>query len=134
MLRLVCLIWLLFFSVQLHASTQIIKTVYPYALLSDVAYSSVDNIRLLVESQGYHLDYARALPGYEVAYFIASNAQTRQQIISVRGSTQLDHMMLNMAVRLVFDPHIGIRVPRIWAYGVGHLSGCKTPFKIGLHH
>lgn len=118
MLRSVCLMAVLFFSAQLQASTQLFKMVYPYALLSDVAYSSVDKIRSLVEAQGYQLDYAAALPGYEVAYFIASNAQSHQQIISVRGSTNLDHVMLNMAVRLVFDPHIGIRLHQ----GFGHTA------------
>ena len=111
MYRLIIIFIVFFCSSSLSAaSSPLFTQLYQYAKFSDLAYSSMKKIQAGVAAQGYQLNQAKALAGYDVAYFIASDDKKQQQIISIRGSQNMRNAALDMSLQLVPEAHLGIRL------------------------
>jgi len=65
------------------------KMLHQYALIADSAYQDKTSIEKVLAAQGYTLTDHGQLPGYAVSYFLATNDAEKQQIISVRGTSNI---------------------------------------------
>ena len=80
------------------------------AYVADASYKSRADIEKVLASQGYRLEQYKQLDGYSVVYAFATNDQTRQHIIAVRGTSNAENAMVDAAFVLVSDPLTGINI------------------------
>jgi len=86
------------------------KTLHEYALIADVAYQDKAKIEKVLAARGYALSDYGQLPGYGVSYFLASNDTIQQQILSVRGTSNIENAMVDVAFQLLPNKHTGIKL------------------------
>ncbi len=80
------------------------------AYVADASYKSRADIEKVLASQGYTLEQYKQLDGYSVVYAFATNDQTRQHIIAVRGTSNAENAIVDAAFVLVSDPLTGINI------------------------
>jgi len=84
------------------------RVIHDYALLANAAYLDRDAIDKTVRAQGYSLTASGEAPGYAVSYFVASNAADKTQVIAVRGTSNVENAMVDIAFQLQPDEATGI--------------------------
>lgn len=80
------------------------------AHIADATYRTRDDIKESLHSQGYKLQQYKQLEGYSVAYTVATNDVTRQHIIAVRGTSNVENVIVDAAFVLVPDKLTGIDI------------------------
>ena len=83
-------------------------TIKQQAGFANAAYAPEDRIRAFVESQGYTLNLYKTDPGIQVSYFLATSESTKTQVISVRGTSNIENAMVNISLKLRLDKKTGI--------------------------
>lgn len=74
------------------------------------AYQSEDQIRDFVESGNYTLTLYKTIPDIHISYFLATDRQTRTQVISVRGTANIENAMVDILLKLRPDKITGIQL------------------------
>jgi triacylglycerol lipase len=120
------------FSVVAEASidTDRFKMLHQYALIADSAYHDKTGIEKVLATQGYTLTAHGQLPGYAVSYFLATNDAEKQQIISVRGTSNVENAMVDVAFQLLPNKHTGIKLHQGFAQSADYIyDKVKTMLK-----
>jgi triacylglycerol lipase len=81
---------------------------HDYALLANAAYLDQAAIEKAVQAQGYSLTTAGVAQGYAVSYFVATNAAEKTQVIAVRGTSNAENTLVDIAFQLLPDETTGI--------------------------
>jgi hypothetical protein len=97
------------------------KMLHQYALIADSAYHDKTNIEKVLATQGYTLTAHGQLPGYAVSYFLATNDAEKQQIISVRGTSNIENAMVDVAFQLLPNKHTGIKLHQGFAQSADYI-------------
>jgi hypothetical protein len=74
-----------------------------YARLADVAYSSRATVDTAVRKHGYTLNHYANLPNLEVSYYLATDDIKRTQVIAVRGTSNVENALVDIAIQLITD-------------------------------
>jgi len=90
--------------------SQWFKNLYRYALFANAAYLSKSEIEKTLSSSGYKLTKYGMLPGYGVGYYLATNDKLKQQIIAIRGTSNIENAMVDVAFNLLPNKHTGIKL------------------------
>jgi len=90
--------------------SQWFKNLYGYALFANAAYQSKSEIDKTLSSSGYKLTKYGTLSGYGVGYFLATNDSLKQQIIAIRGTSNIENAMVDVAFNLLPNKHTGIKL------------------------
>lgn len=80
------------------------------AYIADAAYKSAKDVEQVLSSQGYKLNQFKQLDGFSVGYAIATNDSTRQHIIAIRGTSNVENVVVDAAFVLVPDKITGINI------------------------
>lgn len=80
------------------------------AYIADATYKTKDDVERSLVSQGYRLKKYKQPEGYSVAYVLATNDKTRQHIIAVRGTANVENVIVDAAFVLVPDKLTGIDI------------------------
>jgi hypothetical protein len=118
-IRLIFSIALLCLSAALSASGQAgvnFIEIREMARFANAAYESETGIHHLVESSGYKLVHYHTIPDVQVAYFLAFNEISRTQIISIRGTSNIENAMVDISLKLRLDADIGVPLHEGFAY------------------
>ena len=107
--------------------TERFKTLYDYALIADAAYGDPDAVEALLAARGYALSARGELPGYGVRFFLATNASTQEQILAVRGTSNLENAMVDVAFQLLPNEHTGIRLHQGFALSADYIYDKVRP-------
>jgi hypothetical protein len=86
------------------------KTLHNYALIADAAYSDKASIEKVLSAQGYTLTAYEQLPGYAVSYVLATNDEVKQQLLAVRGTSNVENAMVDVAFMLLPNKPTGIKL------------------------
>lgn len=86
------------------------------ALFASVVYRPEAEIRALAESRHYRLNFYHTIPDIQVTFFLATNESTRTQLISVRGTTNVENAVVDIALKLLTDEKTGARLHQGFAY------------------
>jgi hypothetical protein len=78
------------------------------AMLANVAYQSESEIRTLVASIDFELTLYHTIPGIQVAFFLATSRATKTQIISIRGTSNIENAMVDVSLKLNVDADLGV--------------------------
>jgi len=97
------------------------KTLHEYALIADAAYQGEAEIEKVMAAQGYTLNVNEQLPGYAVSYFLATDHANKQQILSVRGTSNIENAMVDVAFQLLPNKHTGIKLHQGFAQSADYI-------------
>jgi hypothetical protein len=81
-----------------------------HAILAQAAYQPEAQIRAVVESSDYTLTLYHTIPGTQVSFFLATNDLSKTQVISVRGTTNIENAIVDIYLKLVLDQNTGLRL------------------------
>ena len=77
---------------------------------SSAAYQPEDEIRAFLETRNYTLTRYKTDPGIQVSFFLATNEQTKTQVVSVRGTSNIENAMVDILLKLKVDQITGIKL------------------------
>jgi len=86
------------------------------AVLADAAYRSESAIRALVESSDYKLELYHTISGIQVAFFLATSDVAETQVVSIRGTANVENAMVDVSLKLRADPDTGVSLHEGFAY------------------
>ena len=84
--------------------------IHTQAIFSNAAYQSEGKVRALVESGNYTLTLYHTIPDIQISFFLATNELTKTQIISVRGTSNIENAMVDISLKLMVDKNTGVRL------------------------
>nr|UCH41580.1 MAG: lipase family protein [Gammaproteobacteria bacterium] len=80
------------------------------------AYDAEAKIRAFLESSNYTLTLYNTAPDIQISYFLATNKQTETQVISVRGTSNIENAMVDILLKLRVDQNTGIQLHEGFAF------------------
>ena len=80
------------------------------AIFANAAYQPEGKIRTLVESGNYTLTLYHTIPDIQISFFLATNELTKTQVISVRGTSNIENAMIDISLKLMVDKNEGVRL------------------------
>ncbi len=80
------------------------------AYIAEATYQSAADITQVFEKQGYEITLQQQIKGYSVGFVLATNHRTRQQILAVRGTSNIENIIIDAAFVLVPDQLSGIDI------------------------
>jgi len=86
------------------------KNIHNYALIADAAYYGKEQVAKVLAAQGYTLTDSGQLPGYAVSYYLATNDAAKQQLLAIRGTSNMENAMVDVAFNLLPNKHTGIKI------------------------
>lgn len=101
--------------------------IYKQAKFANAAYQPVDKIRAVVESSGFALTHHHSIADIQVTYFLATNELTGTQIISVRGTSNVENAMVDISLKLVVDQNTGVALHQGFAYAARQVYAKLKP-------
>ena len=80
------------------------------AYIADASYQSTADITEVLSKQGYKITLQQEIEGYSVGFVLATNETTRQHILAVRGTSNVENVVVDAAFVLVPDKLSGIDI------------------------
>ena len=80
------------------------------AYIAAATYQSNEDMAKALALQGYTIQKMKKIEGFSVAYALATNDKTRQHIIAVRGTANIENAIVDAAFVLVPDKLSGIDI------------------------
>ena len=119
----------LFFSilcfVELAYGTVNFDNIKENALLSAAAYRTLDNASAVIAGTDYKLVHQATLEESGVSYFLARNSA--RQVLSFRGTSNLENVLVDLKVSLMLDSKFGIQLHRGFAETSSSVLKYLTP-------
>jgi len=97
------------------------KTIHNYALVADASYYGKDEVDKVLATQGYTLTASGELPGYGVSYFLATNDDLKQQLLAVRGTSNIENALVDVAFVLLPNKPTGIKLHQGFAQSADYI-------------
>ena len=80
------------------------------AYIAEATYQSTGNLAKVLARQGYKIQRSQQIDGFSVAYVLATNDETKQHILAVRGTSNAQNILVDAAFVLVPDKLSGIDI------------------------
>ena len=80
------------------------------AYVAQATYSSEGELEQVLKLQGYKIKQYTQLEGFLVTYVLATNDETQQQLIAVRGTSNIENIVVDSAFVLVPDQITGVDI------------------------
>ncbi|WP_455222251.1 lipase family protein [Kaarinaea lacus] len=81
-----------------------------FARLANAAYGDRATIEKTTEAQGYTLNYYANLPKLQVSYFLTTDETNQTQTIAVRGTSNVENALVDIAIQLIDSDDFGIQL------------------------
>lgn len=101
--------------------------IHKQASFARAAYEAEVNIRTFLESNNYTLTLYKTAPDIQISYFLATNKHTRTQVISVRGTSNIENAMVDILLKLRVDQNTGIQLHEGFAFAAGQVYAELKP-------
>ena len=110
-----------------------LERVYKHALFANAAYNSSDYIKNVCRQYGYSLAQTGAVLGGKVRYFVAVNDAKQSTLISVRGTENIDNVLLDLDAKLIPNDHLPIKAHHGFSRATDPVYG-KIVAKLDKNH
>lgn len=80
------------------------------AYIAEATYGSDEEIAAALDLQGYKITRLQKIEGFSVAYVLATNEKSKQHILAVRGTSNIENAIVDAAFVLVPDKLSGIDI------------------------
>jgi len=84
--------------------------IHKQAIFANAAYQPKDTVRDLVEASNYRLTLYHTIPDIQISFFLATNELNKTQIISVRGTSNIENALVDISLKLMVDKNTGVRL------------------------
>jgi len=128
------LVWLCLFAIFISptqanepSADEIFTELLSFAHMANAAYQTEPAIRQTATAQGYTLTHYGRIPEVEVFYFLATNDKTKTQRIAVRGTANVENVLVNLNMQLVADKDAGVRLHQGFARSAEGIYRAITP-------
>jgi len=81
-----------------------------FAEFAAASYQPPAEIAILCKQKGFTLDQYNSIADIKISYFLATDRLNKTQIISVRGTSNIENALVDIALKLVLDKHTGIQL------------------------
>ena len=81
-----------------------------YGTFCKATYQTGKEVRRLGEAQHYTLSQNGNIPQMKVSYFLLTNNESRKQVIAVRGTSNMENALVDIALKLKMNEKVGIRL------------------------
>lgn len=81
-----------------------------YGAFCKATYQTEKDVRRLGEARHYTLSQSGNIPQLEVSYFLLTSDKSRMQIIAVRGTSNIENALVDIALKLKPNEKVGIRL------------------------
>ena len=111
--------------------------IHTQAIFANAAYQPEIKIRALVEASNYTLTLYDTIPEVQISFFLATNELTRTQVVSVRGTSNIENAMVDISLKLVEDKNTGVRLHEGFSFAAKRVYAelkplLKPTYKINL--
>mgnify|MGYP001811670376 CR=1 FL=1 len=111
--------------------------IHTQAIFANAAYQPEIKIRALVEASNYTLTLYDTIPEIQISFFLATNELTRTQVVSVRGTSNIENAMVDISLKLVEDKNTGVRLHEGFSFAAKRVYAelkplLKPTYKINL--
>lgn len=80
------------------------------AYIAEATYQSTADLAEVLSKQGYEITLQQQIKGYSVGFVLATNDTSRQHILAVRGTSNVENVVVDAAFVLVPDKLSGIEI------------------------
>lgn len=80
------------------------------AYIAEATYQTRDEITAVLAKQGYKINLFQQIQGYSVGFVLATNDTTKKHLLAVRGTSNIDNVIVDAAFVLVPDELSGINI------------------------
>ena len=80
------------------------------AYIAEATYQSAADIAEVLNKQGYKITLQQQIEGFSVSFVLATNDATRQHILAIRGTSNVENVVVDAAFVLVPDKLSGIDI------------------------
>ena len=87
-----------------------------YADMARAAYLPEQEAQSIIEAQGYRIARYSNVPGVEVNYLVATNDALEHQIISVRGTANIENTIIDISLKLLPNEHAKVSLHEGFSY------------------
>lgn len=81
-----------------------------FAEYANAAYLSKEEIRERLKQNNFDITRYNILPESQVSYFLATDDVSKTQLIAVRGTSNIENAIVDIALQLKQDEHTGLRL------------------------
>lgn len=103
-------------AAELSGSNINFRFIQQQALFASAAYFPEKNIRELKLPQGYSLTLYSNIVDTQISFYLASNEAAKTQVISIRGTSNIENAMLDINLKLVPDTNLNVSLHHGFAY------------------
>jgi pimeloyl-ACP methyl ester carboxylesterase len=124
------LLWLLLFASLPAASAGAaidFVAIEEQAEFAAAAYLGEADVRRLVEAKSYELDLFHTIADTQMSFFLATSKAQKVQVVSVRGTSNVENAMVDIALRLLADDKTGSRLHQGFAYAARQIYARLQP-------
>jgi len=97
------------------------------ARFASAAYQSEAQVRALTARENYALTLFHTVSEIQMTFYLATDDSSRSQVIAVRGTSNSENAMLDVAFKLMPDDKTGIRLHQGFAYAAAQIYGELRP-------
>ena len=102
------------------------------AQLSNAAYSNRSTVQKTAAEYGYTLNHFASLSKLNVSYYVVTNDEKQTQLVVVRGTSNAENALVDIAIQLINNDDFGIRLHNGFAVSAeGIYNDIKTKLKKG---
>lgn len=80
------------------------------AYIAQASYQSTEGMADVLARQGYKINQFQQVKGYAVGYLLATNTATKKHILAVRGTSNIENVIIDAAFVLLPDELSGIEI------------------------
>jgi len=80
------------------------------AYIAEATYKTQEDVAKVLQAQGYTIKHFQQVEGFSVAYVLATNDVTKQHILAVRGTSNVENAIVDAAFVLIPDNLSGIDI------------------------
>ena len=109
-LLIICAVGKVFAAPQPYQNTVDFRELKKYADYAYASYQTAAKIRALSLSKGSTITHFNNIPEIEISYFLVTNDANKTQIIVIRGTSNIENAIVDVAVKLMLDKHANVRL------------------------
>ena len=94
---------------------------------ANVVYQAETNITEFTRLNNYTVNSLHTIPESQIAYFIATNEPTKTQVISIRGTSNVENSIIDISLKFVTDENSGLRLHQGFSFAAKQLYAELKP-------
>ena len=127
-----CLVMVLFLllSTKLPADEQKpvdFTLIEKHARWAQIAYQPESSIGELVAARDYELMLYHTFADTQISFFLATNESTKSQVISVRGTSNVENAIVDLYLKLIVDKKTGVPLHHGFSVGARQIYASVKP-------